>query len=52
MTANGTDKNKRAKKKYGCEVCEEKLDEDEVYELDGIILCFECITMKRKLYES
>ncbi|MDI6690805.1 MAG: hypothetical protein QME50_02920 [Candidatus Bathyarchaeota archaeon] len=29
------------KKKYRCEICGEELDEDEVYELDGMILCFD-----------
>jgi formylmethanofuran dehydrogenase subunit E len=42
MTVNKTDRNKRAKKKYHCELCGEELEEDEVYELDGMILYFDC----------
>jgi formylmethanofuran dehydrogenase subunit E len=39
---NKIDKKKRIKKECHCEICGEELDEDEVYELDGMILCFDC----------
>jgi formylmethanofuran dehydrogenase subunit E len=46
---NKLDNNMKAKKKYRCKICEEELDEDEVYELDGMILCFGCYNEEEEL---
>jgi len=32
----------KSKEKYHCEICGKELSEDEVYELDGMILCEDC----------
>jgi len=37
------------KKKYRCEICGEQLSEDEVYELDGMILCWDCYNEEEDL---
>ena len=46
---NKTDKKQTAEKKCQCEICGEELDEDEVYELDGMILCFDCYNEEEDL---
>lgn len=33
---------KTPKKKHHCGICQKKLNEDEVYELDEMILCEDC----------
>jgi formylmethanofuran dehydrogenase subunit E len=35
--------------KTQCEQCGRELDDDEVYELDGMILCWDCITEEEDL---
>ena len=37
------------KKKYHCEICGKELSEDEVYELDGMILCWDCYNEEEDL---
>jgi len=41
----------KAKKKKHCENCGHELDEDAIYELNGMILCWIAIT-KKKTYEA
>ncbi|MEM2108376.1 MAG: hypothetical protein QXL10_03730 [Candidatus Bathyarchaeia archaeon] len=44
-----TENSRRTKKKQHCENCGIELDEDEVYELDGIILCWDCYNEEEDL---
>ncbi len=37
-----TENNTKTKKKKHCENCGTELDEEEIYELDGMILCWDC----------
>lgn len=47
---NKSENNKKAKKKkYHCEICGKELSEDEVYELDGMILCWDCYNEEEDL---
>jgi formylmethanofuran dehydrogenase subunit E len=39
----------KTKKKKRCENCGQELQEDEVYELDGMILCFDCYNEEEDL---
>jgi len=39
----------KAKKKKHCENCGQELEEDEVYELDGMILCWDCYNEEEDL---
>jgi len=39
----------KSKKKYHCEICGKELSEDEVYELDGMILCWDCYNEEEDL---
>jgi len=41
--------NSKTKKKKRCENCGQELQEDEVYELDGMILCFDCYNEEEDL---
>jgi len=43
------DRMKSRKKTYHCEICDKELDEDEVYELDGMILCWDCYNEEEDL---
>ena len=36
-------------KKYRCEICGKELSEDEVYELEGMILCWDCYNEEEDL---
>jgi len=41
--------NTKTKKKKHCETCGTELDEDEIYELDGMILCWDCYNEEEDL---
>ncbi|MDI6905720.1 MAG: hypothetical protein QMD13_09625 [Candidatus Bathyarchaeia archaeon] len=40
---------KTKKKKHHCEICGKGLSEDEVYELHGMILCWDCYNEEEDL---
>ncbi|MCW4007875.1 MAG: hypothetical protein NWF09_04190 [Candidatus Bathyarchaeota archaeon] len=44
-----TENNTRTKKKKRCENCGTELDEDQAYELDGVILCWDCYSEEEDL---
>jgi formylmethanofuran dehydrogenase subunit E len=39
----------KAKRKVHCEICDKELDEDEVYELEGLTLCVDCYNEEEDL---
>lgn len=47
MSSSETDS--KAKKKKHCEICGQELEEDETYELDGMILCWDCYNEEEDL---
>jgi len=49
ITVSSIDEDTRDEKKYHCEICGEELDKDEVYELDGMILCLDCYNEEEDL---
>ncbi|MEM2129849.1 MAG: hypothetical protein QXZ70_04540 [Candidatus Bathyarchaeia archaeon] len=44
-----TENNTKTKKKKHCENCGTELDEDEIYELDGMTLCWDCYNEEEDL---
>jgi len=49
MITSSSKSNSKTKKKKRCENCGQELEEDEVYELDGMILCFDCYNEEEDL---
>jgi len=44
-----TESKAKTRKKKHCENCGTQLDEDEAYELDGMILCWDCYNEEEDL---
>lgn len=49
MNVTKSESNTKTKKKKHCENCGIELDEDEVYEIDGMILCGDCYNEEEDL---